>query len=58
MNDCRARYKVKGGNLEQRVIWNSQAKGCVSTTSYIHYFSSVLSPVKGEFGSSKDGWVT
>ena len=52
---CIAVCKVKWG------IWNLEhAVGpkAVSTTSFIHYFSSVLSPVKGEFGSSKDGWIT
>ena len=36
--------KVKWSNLERQAIWNSQAKGSVSITNYVHYFLSVLPP--------------
>ena len=49
--------KVKGGNLEQQVIWNSQVKSSVNHKLHPLFPVSIIS-MNGEFGSSKDGWVT
>ena len=46
--------KVKEGNLERQVIWNSQAKSSISHKLHPLFLVCIVS-MKGEFGSSKDG---
>ena len=59
-------YKVKGGNLERQVIWNSQAKSSVNHKLHPLFLVCVIS-IKcvcvcggggGGVSSSKDSWAT
>ena len=50
-------YKVKGGNLERQVIWNSQAKSSVNHKLHPLFLVCIVS-MKGEFGSSKNDQET
>ena len=49
--------KVKGGNWERQVIWNSQAKSRANYKLHPSFLVRIIS-MKGEFGSSKNGWTT
>ena len=58
---CQCNYvqktKVKEGNLERQVIWNSQAKSSINHKLHPLILICIVS-MKGEFGSSKDGLET
>ena len=49
--------KVKGGNLERQVMWNSQAKSCVNNKLHPLFLVCIVS-MKGTLGSSKNGQET
>ena len=49
--------KIKGGNLERQEIWNSQAKSRANHKLHPLFLVRIIS-MKGEFGSSKNGWAT
>ena len=46
--------KVKWGNLEQRVVWNSQVKSSANHKIHPLFFICIVS-MEWEFGNSKYG---
>ena len=50
-------HKIKCGNLERWVIWNSKANSSVNHKLHPLFLVCIVS-IKWELGSSKDDWAT